>query len=201
MSGIEPAPSSDMIRTMAKLIYFMPTSLDGYIADETGDYNWSTPDEEGFALINDLYRPIGTHLYGRKIYETMAIWETPDLIPARTPGMSDYARIWQAADKIVYSKSLQTVSTPKTRLEREFDPQAVRGLKAQLPRDISVAGPTLAAQAIRTGLVDEYHLLVVPIMLGGSIRVLPGNVCGKLDLLDERRFANGMVYLRYRTRA
>ena len=147
---------------MAKLIYFMPTSLDGYIADETGNPDWSAPDEEVFAFINDLVRPIGTYLYGRKMYETMAIWETPDVIPGRTPGMLDFAQIWQAADKIVYSKSLETVSTPKTRLKREFDPQAVRDLKAQLSHDISVAGPTLAAHAIRAGLVDEYHLLVVP---------------------------------------
>ena len=112
---------------MARLIYFTPTSLDGYIADEAGDPDWATPDEEVFAFINDLYRPIGMYLYGRRIYETMAIWETPDVIPGRTPAMLDFARIWQAADKIVYSKSLKTVSTPKTRLEREFDPQAVRG--------------------------------------------------------------------------
>ena len=131
----------------------------------------------------------------------MAIWETPDVIPGLTPGMLDFARIWQAADKIVYSKSLEIVSTRKTRLEREFDPQGVRDLKAQLPHDISVAGPTLAAHAIRTGLVDEYHLFVVPMMIGGGNRVLPSNVCAKLDLLDERRFANGMVYLRYRTQA
>ena len=187
--------------TMAKLIYFMPTSLDGYIADETGDLDWSVPDEEVFAFINDVLRPIGVYLYGRKMYETMAVWEMPDAIPGLTPVMLDFARIWQAADKIVYSKSLDAVTTPKTRLEREFDPQAVRDLKAQLPHDVSVGGPTLAAHAIRTGLVDEYHLLVVPTLLGGGIRVLPSNVHVKLDLLDERRFANGMVYLRYRTRA
>ena len=115
--------------------------------------------------------------------------------------MLDFARIWQAADKMVYSKSLETVSTPKTRLEREFEPQAVRDLKAQLSHDVSVSGPTLAAHAIRTGLVDEYHLQVVPIMLGGGKRVLPSNVCVKLDLLDERRFGNGWIYLRYQTRA
>ena len=141
------------------------------------------------------------YLYGRKIYETMAIWETPDVIPGLTPGMVDFARIWQAADKIVYSKSLEIVSTPKTRLERELDPQAVRNLKTQSPHDVSVAGPNLAAQAIRAGLVDEYHLLVVPMMRGGGKRVLPIDVCVKLDLLDERRFANGMVHLRYHTRA
>lgn len=134
------------------------------------------------------------------MYETMAIWETPDIIPGLTSAMLNVARIWQAADKIVYSKSLEIVSTPKTRLEPEFDPQVVRDLKAQLPHDVSVGGPTLAAHAIRTGLVDEYHLFVVP-MIGGGKRVLPSNVCVKLDLLDERRFANGMVYLRYRTQA
>jgi dihydrofolate reductase len=186
---------------MAKLIYFTPTSLDGYIADETGTFDWAAPDEEVLAFINDLERPIGMHLYGRKMYQTMAIWETPDVIPGRTAEMSGFARIWQAADKIVFSKSLETVSTPKTRLEREFDPQAVRELKAQLPHDVSVGGPTLAAHTIRTGLVDEYHLLVVPILLGGGKPVLPGNICVKLDLLEERRFANGMVYLRYHTRA
>ena len=134
------------------------------------------------------------------MYETMTVWETPDVIPGLTPAMMDFARIWQAADKIVYSKSLETVSTPKTRLEREFEPQAVRDLKAQLPHDISVAGPNLAAQAIRAGLVDEYQLLVVPVMLGGGKPVLPSNVGVKLDLLDERRVGNGWVYLRYRTR-
>ena len=186
---------------MAKLIYFMPASLDGYIADETGSPDWSTPDEEVFAFINGLVRPIGTYLYGRKMYETMAVWETPEVIPGRTPAMLDFARIWQAAGKIVYSKSRDAVSTPKTRLEREFHPQAVRELKAQSPLDISVAGPDLAAHAIRAGLVDEYHLLVVPAMLGGGKRVLPGNVSAKLDLLNERRFTNGMVYLRYQTQA
>jgi dihydrofolate reductase len=186
---------------MAKLIYFTPTSLDGYIADETGNPDWSAPDEEAFTFITDLERPIGMYLYGRKMYETMAVWETPEVNPGRTPAMLEFARIWQAADKIVYSRSRETVSTPKTRLEREFDPQAVRELKAQSPLDISVAGPTLAAHAIRTGLVDEYHLLVVPTMLGGGTRVLPSNVRIRLALLDERRFANGMVYLRYRAQA
>lgn len=183
---------------MAKLIYATPTSLDGYIADE--NYDWAAPDEKGFAFISDLLRPIGVYLYGRKMYETMAIWETPDAIPGLTPAMREFARIWQAADKIVYSKSLETVSTRKTRLDREFDPQTIRDLKAQLPRDLSVSGPTLAAQAIRTGLVDEYHLFVMPVMIGGGKRVLPSNVCVKLDLADERRFANGMVCLRYHTR-
>ncbi|MBZ0318039.1 MAG: dihydrofolate reductase family protein [Anaerolineae bacterium] len=186
---------------MSKLIYFMPMSLDGFIAGETDSLDWSVPDEEVMAFINDRHRPIGTYLYGRKNYEVMTVWETPDVIPSLTPAMMDFARIWQAADKLVYSKSLETVSTTKTRLEREFDPQAVRDLKAQLPHDISVAGPNLAAQAIRAGLVDEYQLLVVPTMLGGGKRVLPSNVDIKLDLLDERRVGNGWVYLHYRTRA
>ena len=184
---------------MAKLIYATPTSLDGYIAEE--NYDWSPPGEEGLAFISDVLRPIGTYLYGRKMYETMAVWQTPDVIPGRTPATLDFARIWQAADKIVYSKSLETVSTPKTRLEREFDPKAVRDLKAQLPHDIAVGGPNLAAQAIRTGLVDEYHLFVVPMMIGGGKRILTSNVWVKLDLLDERRFAEGWLYVRYQTRA
>jgi dihydrofolate reductase len=186
---------------MSKLIYFMPMSLDGFIAGETDSLDWSVPDEEVLAFINDLHRPIGTYLYGRKNYETMTVWETPDVIPGQTPAIVDFGRIWQAANKIVYSKSLATVSTPKTRLEREFEPQAIRDLKAQLPHDISVAGPNLAAQAIRAGLVDEYHLLVVPAMLGDGKRVLPSNAGVKLELLDERRFGKGWVYLRYRTRA
>ncbi len=186
---------------MVKLIYFMPMSLDGIIAGETDRLDWAVPDEEVSAFINDLHRPIGTYLYGRKHYETMTGWETPEVIPGLTPAMMDFARIWQAADKIAYSRSLETVSTPKTRLERDFEPQAVRDLKTQLPHDMSVAGPNLAAQAIRAGLVDEYQLLVVPMMLGGGKRVLPGNVGVKLDLLDERRVGHGSVYLRYRPRA
>jgi dihydrofolate reductase len=185
---------------MSKLIYFMGTSLNGFIAGETDNLDWAAPDEEVSAFINDLHRPIGTYLYGRKNYGTMTIWQTPDVIPGLTPAMLDFGRIWQAAEKIVYSKSLETIPTPKTRLEREFEPQEVRDLKAQLPHDISVAGPNLAAQAIRAGLVDEYHLLVVPAMLGGGKRVLPSDVGVKLALLDERRFSNGWVYLRYGTR-
>ena len=185
---------------MSKLIYFMPTSLDGYIADD-GNFEWSVPNEEVFAFINDLHRPIGTYLYGRKEYETMAVWETPEVLPDLTPAMLEFARIWQAAAKIVYSKSRETVSTPRTRLERGFDPQAIRELKAQSPLGISVAGPTLAAHAIRAGLVDEYHLLVAPAILGRGIRVLPGDVRIKLELLGERRFGNGMVYVRYQVQA
>lgn len=186
---------------MAKLIYFTPMSLDGFIAGETDSMDWAVPSEEVAAFINDHHRPIGTYLYGRKEYEVMMAWETPDVIPGLTPTMLDFGQIWQAADKIVYSKSLETVSTPRTRLEREFEPRAVRDLKAQLPHDITIAGPNLAAQAIRAGLVDEVQLLVVPFLLGGGKRVLPGSVSIDLELLDEHRFDNGWVYLRYRTRA
>lgn len=184
---------------MSKLIYFIPMSLDGFIAGETDNFDWSAPDDEVMALINDLHRPIGTYLYGRKNYETMTVWETPDAIPDLTPSATEWARLWQAADKIVYSRSLETVSTPRTRLEREFEPQTVRDLKAHLPHDMSVSGPNLAAQAIRAGLVDELQLLVVPFMLGGGKRVLPTDVTVKLELLDERRVGNGWVYLRYHT--
>jgi len=178
---------------VGKLIYFTPTSLDGFIAAEDGSLDWSAPSDEVFAFITDLIRPIGTYLYGRKTYQTMAVWET-------TPAALEFARVWQAADKIVYSQSLETVATAKTRLEREFDPLAVRDLKAQLPHDITVGGPALAAHAIRAGVVDEIHLLVVPHLLGGGNRILPTNVSVRLDLLEERRFNNGWVYLRYRTK-
>lgn len=186
---------------MAKLIYFMPTSLDGFIAGETDSMDWSAPDEEVSAFINEVQRPIGTYLYGRKNYETMVVWETPEVIPGLTPAMTDYARIWQVADKVVYSRSLKAVSTSRTRLEREFEPQAVRDLKAQLPHDISVAGPNLAAQAIQAGLVDEYQLLIAPTILGRGKRILPANARLNLELLDERRVGKGWVYLHYRTRA
>ena len=185
---------------MSKLIYFTPTSVDGFIAGETDRIDWAVPDEAVSAFINELHRPIGTYLYGRKEYETMAVWETPQVIPGLTSTMMDFGRIWQAADKIVYSKSLEAVSTAKTHLVREFDPQAVHDLKAQLPHDLSVAGPNLAAQAIQAGLVDEYQLLIAPATLGGGKRVLPSDLSAKLELLDERRVGNGWVYLRYRTR-
>ncbi|HTP02618.1 MAG TPA: dihydrofolate reductase family protein [Anaerolineales bacterium] len=186
---------------MASLIYFMPMSLDGLIAGQAEDMDWASPDEEISAFINERHRPIGTYLYGRRNYETMMVWDTPDAIPGLNPAMMDFGRIWKAADKIVYSRSLEAVSTPKTRLEREFEPRAIRERKARSAHDISVAGPNLAGQAIRAGLVDEYQLLVVPVLLGRGKRVLPDDTGVKLDLLDERRFGNGWVYLRYRTRA
>ena len=186
---------------MAKLIYFMPASLDGFIAGENEDMDWSAPDEAVSVFINEQLRPVGTYLCGRKMYETMKVWQTPEVIPGLTPDMRDFAAIWQAAEKIVYSKTLEAVSTPKTRLERDFDPQAVRAMKAQLPHPIAVEGPNLAAQAIRAGLVDEYHLLVVPFLLGGGNRILPDGIRIKLDLVEERHVGHGWVYLHYRTGA
>jgi dihydrofolate reductase len=185
---------------MAKLIYSAITSLDGYVADEDGNFDWAAPDEEVHSFVNDLERPVGTYLYGRRMYEVMAYWETAHTLADQPPFVQDFAEIWQAADKIVYSKTLETVSSARTRIERDFDPEAVRQLKAQTGRDISVGGPDLAAQAIKAGLVDEYHLFLAPIVVGGGNQSLPNNVRLKLELLDERRFGNGVVYLYYRTR-
>ncbi len=186
---------------MAKLIYSAIASLDGYVADEDGNFKWAVPDEEVHTFINDLERPVGTYLYGRRMYETMVGWETDPTLADQSPLMQDFSQIWQAADKIVYSKTLETVSTTRTRIERDFDPEAVRQMKARAGRDISVGGPDLAAQAIKAGLVDEYHLFVAPIVVGGGKRALPEGVRVVLELLDERRFGNGMVYLHYRTKA
>ena len=184
---------------MARLIYSAIASLDGYVADEDGNFDWAVPGEEVHAFINDLERPVGTYLYGRRMYETMAAWETIDTGPDQRPITRDFAEIWQAADKIVYSKTLETVSSARTRIERDFDPEAIRQMKARAGHDIIVGGPELAAQAMKAGLVDEWHLFVVPIVVGGGKQSLPNDVRQKLELLDERRFGNGMVYLRYRT--
>jgi dihydrofolate reductase len=185
---------------MAKLIYSAIASLDGYTADENGNFDWAAPGEEVHAFINELERPVGTYLYGRRMYETMVGWETDTTLTDQSPLMRDFADLWQAADKVVYSKTLEAVSTTRTRLEREFDPEAVRQMKASAGRDISVSGPDLAAQAFRAALVDECYLIVTPIVVGGGKRSLPNDVRLKLELLDERRFDNGMVYLHYRTR-
>ena len=187
---------------MARLIYDAFTSLDGYVADETGNFDWAELlGDEVYAFINRRERQIGTYLFGRKMYETMAVWETPDVLSDLTPAALEYAPIWQAAEKIVYSTTLQTVSTAKTRLERRFEADVVRELKAGATRDIAVGGPTLAAHAIRAGLVDEYHLLIAPIIAGGGNPYLPGKVSVKLELLDERRFDNGIVHVRYRAKS
>jgi len=183
---------------MAKLIYSSIASLDGYIADEDGNFGWAAPNEEVHAFINDLERPIGTYLYGRRMYEVMAFWETPPTYGDQPHCMRDFTGIWQAADKIVYSRTLDTVSSARTRIERNFDPEAVRRMKATAQRDITVGGPDLAAHAMKAGLVDECHLFVVPVVVGGGKRALPNNVRLKLELLDETRFCNGVVHLHYR---
>jgi dihydrofolate reductase len=185
---------------MAKLIYSAITSLDGYVADENGNFDWAAPDEEVHRFVNDLERPVGTYLYGRRMYEVMRYWETADSLVDQPPAERDFAEIWQAADKIVYSKTLEQPASARTRIEREFDPEAVRRMKASAEHDLSVGGPDLAAQAIKAGLVDELHLYVTPILVGGGNPSLPDGVRVKLELLDERRFGSGVVYLRYRTR-
>lgn len=184
---------------MARLIYSAITSLDGYIEDENGKFDWAEPDEEVHTFVNDLQRGVGTYLYGRRLYEVMAVWEDPDTVAGQPPYIKEFAEIWQAADKIVYSKTLQTVSTARTRLERDFDPEAVREMKASSGRDLLVGGPNLAAHAIEAGLVDEYHLFLAPIVVGGGKRNLPDDVRVELELVDERRFASGVAFLRYRT--
>jgi len=185
---------------MAKLIYSAIASLDGYVADEDGKFDWAVPDEEVHTFINNLARPVGTYLYGRRMYETMVGWETDPTLADQSPLMEDFAQIWRAADKIVYSKTLEAVSTTRTRIERDFDSEAVRRMKVLAARDLIVGGPELAAQAFEAGLVDECHLFIAPMVVGGGKRSLPDNVRLKLELLDERRFSSGMVYLYYRTR-
>ena len=184
---------------MASLIYSAITSLDGYVADEAGSFDWAMPDEQVHAFINDLMRPVGTHLYGRRLYEVMAGWETDPSLAEQSPVMRDFAELWQAADKIVYSTTLAAPSTARTRIERSFHPEAVRELKATADRDLVVGGPELAAQAFAAGLVDECHLFLAPVIVGGGKRSLPDHVRLQLELLDERRFGNGMVHLGYRT--
>jgi dihydrofolate reductase len=183
---------------MARLIYSGITSLDGYVADEDGNFDWSAPDDEVHAFVNDLERSIGTYLYGRRMYEVMLYWGNPHTVADQPAVAQDFTGIWQAADKVVYSTTLERVSSAKTRIERSFDPEAVRQLKAAAGRDISMGGPALAAQALLAGLVDELHLFVTPIIVGGGKQCLPDDVRLQLELLDERRFGNGVVHLHYR---
>jgi dihydrofolate reductase len=183
---------------VARLIYATIASLDGYVADADGNFDWAAPDEEVHRFVNDLERPIGTYLYGRRMYEVMAYWESADLLADQSPVVQEFAAIWQAAEKIVYSKTLAVVSSARTTIEGDFDAEAVRRLKAGAHHDISVGGPHLAAQAIAAGLVDEYHMFIVPVIVGGGNRSLPSGVLVGLELLDERRFSNGMVHLHYR---
>ena len=183
---------------MANLIYVANTSLDGYTEDKDGKFDWTEPSEEYFRFITNIVRATPTHLYGRRMYETMMVWETDPNLAAESPLNRDFAEIWQAANKIVYSRTLKTTSTRKTQLEQTFDPEAIRRLKETAHRDILIGGPELTAHAFRSGLIDECHLFLIPILVGGGKSALPDNVRLELELLEERRFGNGMVYLRYR---
>jgi dihydrofolate reductase len=183
---------------MAHLVYTANASLDGYIEDTNGKFDWMEPDDEVFRFITDLEREAGTFLYGRRMYETLMVWETDPALAARSALWRDYAEMWQAADKIVYSTTLEAAPTRRTRVERAFHPEAVRRLKETAERDLHIGGPTLAAHAFRAGLIDECRLFLVPIVLGGGKRALPGGVRLELELLEERRFRTGTVFLRYR---
>jgi dihydrofolate reductase len=186
---------------MAKLIYSAIASADGYVEDAAGEFDWGAPGEELFCFVNDLERPVGTYLYGRRMYETMLYWETAGTVPGQPSFVREFTGIWQAADKIVFSKTLQSVSTARTRIERNFDPGVVRQLKSATEHDMTVGGADLAGQAIKAGLVDELQLFLVPVVVGGGKRALPNGVRSDLELLDTRRFASGAVYLRYRPKS
>jgi dihydrofolate reductase len=183
---------------MAKLIYSAIASLDGYVEDEQGRFEWAAPDDEVHAFVNELERPIGTYLYGRRMYETMVFWETAGTDVDEAGVGRDFAEIWRAAEKIVYSRTLQAVSSARTRIERDLDADAIRRLKEASASDITIGGAELAGQAMAAGLVDELHLLLGPVVVGGGKRALPGHVRTRLELVDERRFRSGVVYLRYR---
>ena len=181
-----------------KLIYTALMSLDGYVADADGNFDWAAPDEEVHSFVNDLERPVGTYLYGRRMYEVMRAWETMDSLPDQPPVILDFAKIWQGAEKVVYSTTLEKASSARTRIERSFDPEAIRRMKASAGADIAVGGPHLAAQAVRAGLVDELQLILAPVLVGSGNHFLPDAAQLKLELLGERRFRSGMVYLNYR---
>ena len=186
---------------MAKLIYSMITSLDGYAEAAEGDLGTGAADDpEVHTFIGDLFRPVGTYLYGRRMYETMVYWETVDAETDPPPHILQYARDWRAAEKVVYSTTLASVSSARTRIERSFDPEEVRRLKADSDRDLSVDGPNLAAQAIAAGLVDEYHLFITSTAVGGGKRFFPDGIRLELDLVDQRSFASGLIHAHYRTR-
>jgi len=186
---------------MAKLIYSAIGSLDGYVEDEQGSFDWAAPDEEVHAFVNDLERPIGTYLYGRRMYETMVFWDSASTSGDQPAATRDFAQIWQAAEKIVYSRTIQTLSSARTRIERDFDPAAIGRLKESSDGDISVGGAELAGRAIAAGPVDECHLFLCPIVVGGGKRALPDDVRAELELLAERRFRSGVVHLHYRVRS
>jgi dihydrofolate reductase len=182
---------------MARLVYSMIASLDGYVADERGDFSWAEPDEEVHRFANDLERRVGTYLFGRRMYEVMAVWDDPAALADAPAYIREFGELWRAADKIVYSTTLEAVTTGRTRLEAAFDPEAVRRLKSVAEADLSIGGPDLAGQALRAGLVDELHLIAVPVVVGGGTPWLPAGVRLQLELLEDRRFAAGVVYLRY----
>jgi dihydrofolate reductase len=182
---------------MAKLIYVANVSLDGFIEDENGSLDWTEPADDRFAFITDLVRPVGTYLYGRRMYETMAVWETEPALAAQSDLMADFAHVWQTADKIVYSTTLDAVSTTRTRLERQFDPDSVRTMKVAASRDLTVGGPNLTAHAFRAGLVDECHFFICPVVIGRGKPSLAGEPRINFELLDEHRLAKGVLYVRY----
>ena len=184
---------------MARLIYSVITSLDGYIEDEDGNFDWAAPDDEVHGFVNDLERSTGTYLYGRRLYETMVFWETAHTLVDQPRVVLDFAKVWQTADKIVYSSTLEKVSSARTNIKRAFEPDFVRQLKQTSAHDLSVGGPELAAQAIAAGLVDEIHLIITPIVVGGGKPSFPQHHRMKLELLDEHRFRSGVVHLHYRT--
>ena len=183
---------------MASLIYSAIASLDGYVEDKEGKFDWAAPDEEVYAFVNDLERPVGTHLYGRRMYETMVYWETVSTGGDQAAVTRQFAEIWRAAEKVVYSRTLQTVSSVRTRIEREFDASAIRRLKESSRSDITIGGAELAGRAIAEGLVDECQLFLGPVLVGGGKRALPAGVHAELELLEEHRFRSGVVYLHYR---
>jgi dihydrofolate reductase len=184
---------------MAKLIYSTTTSLDGYVNDEKGNFDFTEPDEDVHTFLNDMIRPIGTYLFGRRMYEVMSVWESPEFRKDQSQVASDFATIWDAADKVVYSTTLDKPVTVRTRVEREFNPDEIRTMKTEATKDIIIGGPHLAGQAIKAGLVDEHHYFVVPVLLGGGTRAMPDDVRLDLELVDEHRFSNGTVHLHYRS--
>ena len=186
---------------MAKLIYSALASLDGYVEDKRGEFAWAAPDNEVHAFVNELERPIGTYLYGRRMYETMVYWETQGSGADDSVESNEYAEIWRAADKVVYSRTLQSPSSARTRVERDLDPTLIRQLKESSASDISIGGAAIAGQAIAAGLVDECHLFLYPIVIGGGKRALPDDVRVQLDLVQENSFRSGVIYLRYALRA
>jgi len=183
---------------MAKLTYIANVSLDGFIEDSDGNFDWTEPSDEYFAFITDLVRATGTYLYGRRLYEAMAVWETEPALAAESELRRDFADVWQAANKVVYSTTLHEVSTARTQLERDFDPNSIRDLKASAAKDLTVGGANLAAHAFRAGLVDECHLFIGPAIIGAGKPAFTQDTRADLELLDERRFGNGVVYVRYR---